>query len=78
MTMWTALVIIVAIWAFVELRKGRLSQTDRDETHVLPDDSELRREVVDLRERIKVLEQITVEGRETRALADEIERLRDN
>ena len=35
-------------------------------------------EIAELRERIKVLEQITVDGRETRALSDEIERLRDN
>ena len=76
--MWTALVIIVAIWGFVELRKGRFNRQHRDEPPVLPDDSELRREVIELRERIKVLEQITVEGRETRALSDEIERLRDN
>lgn len=78
MTFWNALVIIVAIFAFMEIRKGRLGRSHRDETAVLPDDTELRREVTELRERIKVLEQITVEGRETRALADEIEKLRDN
>jgi hypothetical protein len=75
---WNALLIIVVIFAFMEMRKGRLGRRDRDETPALPDDSELRREVTELRERIKVLEQITVEGRETRALADEIEKLRDN
>lgn len=78
MTFWNALLIIVVILAFMEMRKGRLGRQQGDETAALPDDSELRREVTELRERIKVLEQITVEGRETRALADEIEQLRDN
>lgn len=78
MTLWNALLIIVVILAFMEMRKGRLGRRQGDETAALPDDSELRREVTELRERIKVLEQITVEGRETRALADEIEQLRDN
>ena len=47
-----------------------------------PKDSELQREVETLRERIKVLERIatdanTSEARETRAIAAEIESLRD-
>ncbi|MCL4671703.1 MAG: hypothetical protein KJZ64_01935 [Sphingomonadaceae bacterium] len=81
MSFWTAAVIIAAIIGFVELRKAKLGITQDkhgNETRALPDDSELRREVIELRERVKVLEQITVEGRETRALADEIEKLRDN
>lgn len=81
MTAWTAAVIIAAIIGFVELRKAKLGTRQDEhgnETRALPDDSELRREVIELRERVKVLEQITVEGRETRALADEIEKLRDN
>ncbi|MDE2436082.1 MAG: hypothetical protein KGM49_07480 [Sphingomonadales bacterium] len=39
---------------------------------------ELQREVEDLRERIHVLERIATDGRRPQALADEIERLRDN
>ncbi|OZA94811.1 hypothetical protein U4960_04960 [Altererythrobacter sp. H2] len=80
MSFWTAMVIIAAIIGFVELQKSRnASRTARSETGpaALPDDSEMRRELTDLRERIKVLEQITVEGREARAIAEEIERLRD-
>jgi uncharacterized protein YlxW (UPF0749 family) len=41
-------------------------------------EKELQREVEDLRERIKVLERIATEGGDTRRLADEIEKLRDN
>jgi hypothetical protein len=33
--------------------------------------------VKELRERVKVLERITVDGRETHLLSDEIEKLRD-
>ncbi|MFN4113110.1 MAG: hypothetical protein ACK4GD_04135 [Sphingomonadaceae bacterium] len=80
MSFWTAAVIIVAIWAFVELRKAKLGivkDEHGNETIAVTDDSDMRRELTDLRERIKVLEQITVEGREARAIAEEIEQLRD-
>ena len=40
-------------------------------------EAELEREVQELRERVKVLERITVDGRETHLLSDEIEKLRD-
>ncbi len=85
MTFWTAAVIIVAIWAFVQLKTSRHDRElgavrDEDGNPVFPPaaaDDGVRREIQDLRERIKVLEQITVEGREARAIADEIEKLRD-
>ena len=38
---------------------------------------ELEREVTELRERVKVLERITLDNRETHLLSDEIEKLRD-
>jgi len=41
-----------------------------------PETEALRREVQDLRERIKVLERIATDGRASRELADEIEKLR--
>ena len=41
-----------------------------------PETEALRREVQDLRERIKVLERIVTDGRASRELADEIEKLR--
>jgi hypothetical protein len=40
-------------------------------------EAELEREVKELRERVKVLERIATDGRETRLLSDEIEKLRD-
>jgi hypothetical protein len=42
-----------------------------------PREEELKREVSDLKERIKVLERIATDGRKTAQLADEIESLRD-
>ncbi len=90
--MWTAIMVIsiVAITAFarvmrakyqaenglIEDRKGRVQQLAQ------PVDTELQREVETLRERIKVLERIATDAnatgaRETRAIAAEIEALRD-
>ncbi|WP_157812615.1 hypothetical protein [Novosphingobium kunmingense] len=43
-----------------------------------PREQELQREVEDLRERIHVLERIATDGRRPQALAEEIDRLRDN
>ena len=43
-----------------------------------PREKALEREVEELRERVKVLERIATDGRETRLLADEIDKLRDN
>ena len=40
-------------------------------------EAELEREVTELRERVKVLERIATDGRETRLLSDEIDKLRD-
>jgi hypothetical protein len=40
-------------------------------------EAELEREVTELRERVKVLERIATDGRETHLLSDEIEKLRD-
>ena len=40
-------------------------------------EAELEREIQELRERVKVLERIATDGRETRLLSDEIEKLRE-
>ena len=92
MNMWTAIMVlgIVAITAIarvmrakynaqnglIEDRKGRVQQL------ASPTDTELQREVETLRERIKVLERIatdanTLEQRNSRSIAAEIESLRD-
>jgi len=52
-------------------REARIAQLDKAR------EAELEAEVEDLRERLHVLERITVDGRETHLLSDEIEKLRD-
>lgn len=73
---------IIAIVAFTILRIVKYNTGRSYRTHLEHpvDDAErvaLKREVEDLRERIKVLEKITVDDRSTKQIADEIERLRD-
>lgn len=84
MTVWTAIVIIAAIIALAEVIKSRHRAENgitRDgagnEKPIARADAELKREVLELRERIKVLERIATEDRETKRLSAEIERLRD-
>lgn len=52
-------------------RDARIQQLDNGR------EAELESEVEELRERLHVLERITVDGREERRLSDEIEKLRD-
>lgn len=80
MSSWAIVAIVaIAVWGCVQLRKAQLGiTTDKEgnETRATIDDPEARRELEELRERVKVLERITVDGREARAIADEIESLR--
>ncbi len=48
-----------------------------DDRRAVRHDPETERELEALRERVKVLERITVDNREARSIADEIEKLRD-
>lgn len=92
MDMGTALVVAAAIGAYYQIRSQRIRAgldkgpllgfgRNRDEypsrqaSHSR--ETELEKEVEALRERVKVLERIATDGRPTRALADEIESLRD-
>lgn len=89
MSFWTAIVVIVAIIAVTEVIKSKhraQNGVSRDylgnEEFVQKDDPEARREIEDLRERIKVLERIATDGnsvdaREAKRIADEIEALRN-
>lgn len=84
-------IIVVAIVVSGVVRLARIAHgTDRlgrknrrgvqplpDPAQPSPRELELQREVVDLRERIHVLERIATDGRQTRQLADEIESLRE-
>ncbi|MXP43022.1 hypothetical protein [Allopontixanthobacter sediminis] len=89
MTWATAIVLIVLISAVAGIMRSR-SRTDRpgesegrppEQVNSPEREQELQREVTELRERIKVLERIatdtnSTEARETKAIAEEIERLR--
>ena len=84
MTFWTAVVIIVAIIAVSEVIKSRHRHQNGvtldwkgGEQQQPKNDPALQREVEELRERVKVLERIATDGRESRLLSDEIEKLRD-
>lgn len=88
-----SVVAIVAIIAFAVIKLARIrngtdmrGRIDRqmgrhmllDPAEPSPRELELQREVEALRDRVHVLERIATDGRHTRNLADEIERLRDN
>lgn len=91
MSFWTAIVIIVAIVALAEVLKAKHraqnsitkdwlgNELPGDQGNQPPaiHDEHLQREVEELRERVKVLERIATEDRETKRLSAEIESLRD-
>ena len=88
MSFWSAMVLIVLIGSIASViqsrNRARNGITQDWMGNEIPvsreDDSEklaLRREVEELRERVKVLERIAIDGRGARAIADEIESLRD-
>lgn len=83
MSIGTALVLIVAIIAFARIRMAKYGghlHGHHDQIPPRADESytrELEREVADLRERVKVLERIATDDRDTKRLASEIEALRD-
>ena len=84
MSFWTAVVVIVSIWGFVQIythrhdhRRWKRHERDDDQPIAAPQpDPEARREIEELRERVKVLERIATEDRETKLLSAEIESLR--
>ena len=87
MNNWTAIVLIVAIIGLVKIlqvRRGQPSAGDpqmQNEQPQMPDPATTR-ELEDLRERVKVLERIVTDAnhhkeRQSRAISDEIESLRD-
>lgn len=83
MSFWAAIVAIVAIIAFAEFAKTRYRArhgitTDEmgNERPLVHENTELKREIEELRERIKVLERIATEDRGASRLSAEIEALR--
>ena len=70
---------MVAILAFTEVQKAKHRARHGITTDVMGNekrDPALQREVEELRERVKVLERIATEERETKLLSAEIESLR--
>ena len=70
---------IFSAWRSKHLARLGAYQDDDGKIHKLDAgrEAELEREVRELRERVKVLERIATDGRETRLLSDEIEKLRE-
>ncbi|WP_128893236.1 hypothetical protein [Erythrobacter sp. HKB08] len=85
MSIWTALLIFAIVMIVIERNRTirKLSGEHRDhhdedrQPQVEARDDDTQRELQELRDRVKVLERITVDGREAKAIADEIEKLRD-
>ena len=80
MTVWTALVVIVAIASYAAIRIERMRSRDRREGEKVIGyrEAELQREIVDLKKRLAVLERIATDDRQSKAIAHEIESLRDH
>ena len=90
MNFWTAVVIIVAIWAFIAFMRsrndphsGHASHEDGEPRGTPHREAELQREVEQLRERLEVLERIATdansnEALERKRLSAEIEQLRED
>ena len=80
-----AVVMIVGIIAFTEVQKAKhrakngltLDWMGGEKPIAPPTNPALEREVEELRERVKVLERIATEDRETKLLSAEIESLRE-
>lgn len=87
MTFWTAIVLIVAISTIAGVMTERYKAMGKiaknaEKTREDAVGADEQREIADLRERIKVLERIATDGnsldaRETKRIAAEIEALRD-
>lgn len=86
MNMWEAIVVIVVVTSFARVFRARYGVPDRRSQSLInfpQDDSarreaaELRRELAEVSERVKVLERIITDNRHADSVAAEIEALRD-
>lgn len=78
MSFGTTLVVIVAILAVTAMRIARYESRSRGTTRgPSARENELEREVLDLKKRIAVLERLVTDDRQSKAIAHEIEALRD-
>lgn len=86
MSGWAIVAIIgILVWGVTQWNRakhGIVTDEYGNESRAIFDDPETRREIEELRERIKVLERIATDGnsldaRKTKSIAAEIEALRD-
>jgi FixJ family two-component response regulator len=82
MNFWTAVVAIVAITAFANILMARYRYKSGGSEPVSQPQTptrelELERELTEMRERLKVLERIATDDRQSRSIAAEIESLRE-
>lgn len=79
MSFWSAVVIIAIVAALVHLRLAKYralgNAAERPEAI---SSAELEREIVDLKRRLEVMERIVTDQHRSRAVAEEIEGLRDD
>lgn len=87
MNSWAIVAIVaIAVWGVVQAMKakrGVITDKQGNESIVAREDEGARREIEELRERVKVLERITTESntldaRERKRISAEIEALRDD
>jgi len=85
MSFWTAIVAIVAIISWANMRGARYRAGQghplaelRNAVSQPPTNPALEREVIELRKRVEVLERIVTDERDTRRLAQDIEALREH
>ena len=85
MSSWAIVAVVaIGVWGIVQMVKARhgiVTDKQGNETRAVQDDDAARREIEELRERIKVLERIATDGnsidaQETKRIAAEIEALR--
>lgn len=87
MSFWSAIVAIVAITAFANIMMARYRHRsghhgtlgpDRADPQIpAPRQTEVERELAELKDRLAVLERIATDDRQSRSIAAEIESLRD-
>lgn len=85
MSSWAIVAVVaIGVWGFIQIFKARhgiVTDKHGNETRSVQDDADARREIEELRERIKVLERIATDGnsidaQETKRIAAEIDALR--
>lgn len=81
MSFTTALVVIIAIIAYAQMRSARYASRGGSQAGLGDGgraDPALEREVIELRKRVEVLERILTDGRDASRLAQDIEALREH